>query len=162
MTGAVRLGQPFGLHFFEPRYRLLIAEVMQNWPESARRGESIVASSRGLLPTFIYAHMSPLAPTTPACLVQVRNCMIHPDGSADVMLTPVAYVSLEQVWERPNSRGLFEASCLRMGRLQTLQIERQVSGAAENESENEFHQFIHSRGALHAIISHLLAAQEQD
>lgn len=167
MTGIVRIGQAFGLHFFEPRYRLLIAEVMRDLPESARRGEPIVPSPQGQLPTFIYAHMSPLAPKTPACLVQVRNCMIHPDGSADVMLTPVAYVSLERVWARPNSGQLFQATCLRMGKSQSRQIERQQ---VNDVMEDEFHQFaingeglnVRSRGALNAIISHLLAAQEQD
>mmetsp|Transcript_12522 Transcript_12522/g.18377 ORF Transcript_12522/g.18377 Transcript_12522/m.18377 type:complete len:351 (-) Transcript_12522:632-1684(-) len=168
MRGMVRLGQAFGLHFFEPRYRLLIAEVMRDWPESARRGELIAASTQRRLPTFIYAHMSPLAPATPACLVQVHSCMIHPDGSADVMLTPVAYVSLERVWERSNSGRLFQATCLRMGQSQSRQIESQQ---INDVMENEFHQFavngegilnIRSRGALNAIISHLVAAQEQD
>mmetsp|Transcript_40940 Transcript_40940/g.46511 ORF Transcript_40940/g.46511 Transcript_40940/m.46511 type:complete len:283 (-) Transcript_40940:37-885(-) len=125
MTDVIRLGQTFGLHFFEPRYRTLIAEVMRDWPESARQGEAInnTASPTNSFPTFIYAHMAPLIPTTPACLVHVRQCIIHSDGSADVMLEPVAYVQLEQIWERPNSRHLYEATCRRMGLEQSQRLE---------------------------------------
>jgi len=72
MTGRVRIGQAFGLHFFEPRYRLLIQEVMADWPPEARQG-SAIAAHNGRFPTFIYANVSPLAPTTPACLVQVSQ-----------------------------------------------------------------------------------------
>jgi len=170
MTGAIRLGQGFGLHFFEHRYRLLIAEVMRGWPESARRGEVITASSKGFLPTFIYAHMAPLVPTTPACLVQVRQCMIHPDGTADVMLLPVAYVRLERIWEQPDSGHLYEASSLRMGREQSRQMEAQYHRGGSEIMGHEFHQFAAnpealddpSRRAMHAIVSYLLSAREQE
>lgn len=116
MPGFVSLGTRFQLHLFEPRYRLLIAEVMRGWPEAARRGGRIEPSpSTGSLPTFIYGHVSPLAATTPACLVEVHHCEIFPNGTADVELNPVAYVWLERVWQRRNSGRLYEASCLRMG-----------------------------------------------
>lgn len=32
MPGDVEIGKEFGLHFFEPRYRLLISEVMSPYP----------------------------------------------------------------------------------------------------------------------------------
>jgi hypothetical protein len=173
MTGALRLGRDIGLHFFEPRYRLLIAEVMRDWPVSARQGGPIGALTHGgdgrggRLPTFIYAHMAPLAPTTPACLVQVRQCIIHPDGSADVLLTPVSYVWLERVWERPNSGRLCSATCLRMGREQARQMEYQVhrggGGAGGGRGSNAIDVMQAdnlSRGNLNALLSYILAGRE--
>lgn len=128
MTGQVQLGQTIQLHFFEPRYRVLIASVMEGWPQSARRGEPICPNRQGQWPTFLYAHKGPLASGTPACLVQVRQCVIYPDGSADVALFVHAYVRLEQVRERHNSGRLWEATGVRMGRDESLHEERPMRG----------------------------------
>ena len=151
MPSAIRLGSPYGLHFFEPRYRLLMSEVMAPYPVSARRGErispmvpSLLPPSNNLrqngddddikadllnvleqnqsllgkyhLPTFIHAHQSPLRKNTPATIVQVRQCMVSRDGSADVYLEPIAYVWIDQVFERPGTGGLYEARGIRMGK----------------------------------------------
>lgn len=67
-------------------------------------------------PTFIHAHQSPLRRNTPATIVQVQHCAIAPDGSADVLLYPLAYVWLEKIWERPGTGGLIEARGIRMGK----------------------------------------------
>ncbi len=145
MPTSVQLGSPYGLHFFEPRYRLLISECMRSYPVSARRGEEIQPCVPGLspssnnittvsqnaevqslldinedimkkhyLPTFIHAHQSPLRRNTPACIVQVRHCIIQPDGSADVFLQPVSYIWIEEIWERPGTGSLYEARGVRM------------------------------------------------
>ena len=145
MPTSVRLGVEYGLHFFEPRYRILISEVMSGYPVSARRGQRIHPMIPGVyptnghirdeaikvqllnfletneslihqyqVPTFIHAHQSPLAPNTPATIVQVTYCQISPDGRADVMLNPIAYIWLQSIWERPGTGGLFEARGLRM------------------------------------------------
>ena len=150
MPSAIRLGSPYGLHFFEPRYRLLVAEVMAPYPVSARRGERISPMVPSLLPnntlrkngddddiisnllntleqnqtllgkyqlpTFIHAHQSPLRINSPATIVQVRQCMVSRDGSADVYLEPIAYIRIDQVFERPGTGGLFEARGIRMGK----------------------------------------------
>ena len=146
MPMAIRLGSEYGLHFFEPRYRVLISEVMSSFSVSARRGERISPVlpgsfpntnnrcsevsgkikelmaknddilSKHHLPTFIHAHQSPLRPNTPVTIVQVRQCRIQPDGSADVFLEPVGYMWLEQIWERPGTGGLVEARGIRMGK----------------------------------------------
>ena len=148
MPTRIRLGSEYGLHFFEPRYRLLISEVMSSFPVSARRGGPISPMVPGLsppssavaavasrnedvqnlfrqnrtllqnhhLPTFIHAHQSPLCRNAPACIVQVLNCIIQPDGSADVFLQPMAYVFVEELWERPGTGGLYEARGIRMGK----------------------------------------------
>ena len=66
------------------------------------------------VPTFIHAHQSPLAPNTPATIVQVTHCQISPDGRADVMLCPIAYIWLTSIWERVGTGGLVEGRGLRM------------------------------------------------
>mmetsp|Transcript_47568 Transcript_47568/g.101075 ORF Transcript_47568/g.101075 Transcript_47568/m.101075 type:complete len:410 (+) Transcript_47568:154-1383(+) len=150
MPSAVRLGSTYGLHFFEPRYRVLMSEVMASYPVSARRGQPISPMVPGLfppqrshgqvmaddmkafildlleknesmlrnyqLPSFIHAHQSPLRRNTPATIVQVQQCVIQPDGSADVFLEPLSYIWLEEIWERPGTGGLFEARGIRMGK----------------------------------------------
>ena len=128
MTGHVRLGHTVQLHFFEPRYRLLIHSVMAGWPESARRGEPICANRLGQWPSFLYAHKAPLSSGAPACLVQVKQCVIYPDGTADVSLLIHAYVRLERVWERRNSGRLYDATGFRMGREEILAEEQPRRG----------------------------------
>ena len=41
MPQRLALGEPYGLHFFEQRYRLLIQSVMASYPASARQGAEI-------------------------------------------------------------------------------------------------------------------------
>ena len=119
----VRLGQEFGLHFFEPRYRLLIEEVMADEPIAHRYGMPIVPLKGRTFPQFIYANHSSLAPGSPACLVQVRQCSIYPDRRADVVLKPIAYVWLERIVVSPNSGNLCEATVTQMGRRASYAIE---------------------------------------
>jgi hypothetical protein len=149
MPQHLKLGNPYGLHFFEPRYRVLISEVMGSFPVSARRGEQIVPMVPGLFPpprdrgqvmgddiksslldlletndtilnkyqypTFIHAHQSPLRRNSPATIVQVIQCHIQQDGSADVFMKPLAYIWLKDIWEKPGTGGLMEARGIRMG-----------------------------------------------
>jgi hypothetical protein len=84
--------------------------------------ESIVENFR--MPTFIHAHQSPLRHNAPATIVQVQNCIISADGSADVLLKPLAYIWIEKVVERPFSGGLYEAVGIRMGAEATAAYER--------------------------------------
>jgi len=109
MPGEACLGERFGLHFFEPRYRSLIAEVMAPFPASARTGHPIAANSAGFFPTFIYGNSSQLQPGVVATIVQVLQCYIYPDGTADVTLEPIAYSKIKQVGIRRNSNNLIEA-----------------------------------------------------
>ena len=50
MGSSVLLGSSYGLHFFEPRYRVLISEVLASYPVSARRGERIGPTVPGIFP----------------------------------------------------------------------------------------------------------------
>ncbi len=136
------LGVPYGLHFFEPRYHILISEVMAGYPVSARRGQQIRPYVPGIspsfsnsvsvmdddikssvldlveknesllgenhLPMFIHAHQDFRA-NCAATIVQVQICSISPNGSADVLLKPIAHIWIEKIWERPVTGGLYEA-----------------------------------------------------
>lgn len=108
MTGNVRLGLPIGLHLFEPRYKLMIQLVMQGYPAEARDGRQIVSED---LPYFVYAHGC----ASSACLVNVQRCRINENGTADVLLMPVANIKMERLWVQSNTGGLHFAQCLRLG-----------------------------------------------
>jgi hypothetical protein len=113
MTGEVRLGQPIGLHLFEPRYQLMIQLVMEGYPVEARDGRQIVAVDD--LPCFVYAHAAPFSASSPACLVNIQRCRINENGTADVLLIPVAHVKMERLWLQSNTGQLHFAQCLRLG-----------------------------------------------
>uniref|UniRef100_A0A7S1FX55 Uncharacterized protein n=1 Tax=Corethron hystrix TaxID=216773 RepID=A0A7S1FX55_9STRA len=119
MPGRVNLGEQFGLFFFEPRYRLLIREVMAGQPEQNLRGHPLDVDSRRNFPEFIYVNQAPLRRGTMGVVVQVRRCRINYDGTADVMLNPSRHVWVERVWERPGTGGLCHATVIRMGNAAT-------------------------------------------
>jgi hypothetical protein len=122
-SGVERLRELIGLHFFEHRYRLLIHHVMEGYNVDNHSG--FVLQRNGEYPTFVYADMVPFA--SPACLVEVRQCTIRPDQSADVMLKPVAFTWMERLWEAPNTGCLHFAQCLRMGREDLQVLEEHVN-----------------------------------
>lgn len=117
MGQSITLGEPYGLHFFEPRYRRLIAEVMSPFPASAKQGGPIECADGQSPPVFIHANVHPLTRSSPAVLVQVIRCGIHPrDGRADVFLLPIAYVSMERIWEEERANDhLYHGMCMRVG-----------------------------------------------
>jgi hypothetical protein len=114
------LGRSYGLHFFEPRYRRLIADVMAPFPVEARQGGPIECAQGQSPPLFIHANVHPVMRSSIAFLVQVVRCRIYPaDGRADVFLLPIAYLRIETLWEQPNSGHLYQAQCLRAGPRET-------------------------------------------
>lgn len=123
MPYQVALGERYALHLFEPRYRILIAQVMEGQPAEARRGGRLLAQQQRPA-CFVHAHRAPLEPTAPAVLVEVVQCHMFPDGRANVVLLPVRYVRLERIEVRPDQGNLFHAQALRMGRAMTEQLER--------------------------------------
>lgn len=126
MPGIVQIGIPIRIFFFEPRYRLLITELMSKFPDEYSRGIEIVddkTRSHRLydmknggytVPTFLYAN-KPLRRGNSASVVQVRYCTIYPDKTANVVLMPISTVRIEQVWERLESNHLYEARVMKMG-----------------------------------------------
>lgn len=117
---------------------------MKGQPETAKQNGRILRP-----PYFIHANRGPLAPTTPATLVQIIQCQLHADGRADVLVLPTAYVWLEKLWVEKDD--LIQAQCLKMPQRVTLdmiQLARQeamvqVMGALMDQfgssgSEDEF------------------------
>lgn len=148
MLGQVQLGHSFGLHFFEPRYRHLIATVMRGYES---QGEPLEEEEG---PTFLYAHTSPLAPMAVACVVQVQRCHIYPDGSADVTLVPIHYVWLEKIREIPQTGRLYEGQSLRMSHGHSLLIEEQDDEDTMMHFMDQ-HRGQPSEGVMQAILSYL-------
>jgi len=132
MPDTINLNRPIGLHFFEQRYRILIHSVMQPYPNEARRGQPLKEvlknmppgnNKRNEYPKFIYAHASPLQKGSPAVIVEVQQCLIHPNGTADVVLLPVQFVWLEHIWEAPNAGALYFAQARKMNAESSSQME---------------------------------------
>lgn len=71
----------------------MIAELMRHQPDEAKRGGRIRNP-----PVFVHANRGPLAPTTPATLVEVVRCEIFEDGRADLLLLPKAVSMWKCVW----------------------------------------------------------------
>jgi len=118
-------GRPFGLHFFEPRYRRLINEVMAPYPEEFRNGR-VTSLENGITspPTFIYGNRSPLKRGQAAIIVQVVQCFIRDNGAADVFLLPLEHGRIEQVWEQVNYNDhLYVARLMKMGEEEQNDIE---------------------------------------
>jgi hypothetical protein len=120
MPCQIRLGEMYGLHLFEPRYRIMIQELMDSCenPEEARHGGTIRARTvDGVVqpPLLIHAcEGSRLGPGEKACLVQVLQCDTYEYGTADVRFLPVAWVKLERIWVRPSSGHLFYGKATRI------------------------------------------------
>jgi hypothetical protein len=116
----LRIGQIYGLHLFEPRYRIMIRDLMQATenPEIASSGGTIKPSIRdGVVtpPLLVHANLgSRLAPGENACLVQVVRCNTYEEGQADVQLLPVAWCRLGRICVRPNAGHLFYARVMRL------------------------------------------------
>jgi len=113
-------GEVIHLFFFEPRYRLLIREVMANRNDRERSGLAIAAPRpRFLLASFGFA-------THAAVLVEVCRCRIRWDGTAEVSLVPVSdapfLVSMTDVGVRPQTGGLQEATLSKTPSIATLPI----------------------------------------
>ena len=124
MPGNIILGEAFEIYFFEPRYRRLIAEVMDPYPSKYSHGVPIPTDNDIASPKFIYAHCAPLQKGALACIVQVLQCLINPDGTASVMLEPVSHVNIESVWVRSREGlRLFEARSIKMGFDESMEIE---------------------------------------
>ena len=88
------------LFIFEDRYRRMMREIMATGDESSIAGRA----------SFILAHTGTVATGDAAMLVEVRKCVVHPDGTANVELVPILKGSLRDTVERPDSGQLYDAS----------------------------------------------------
>jgi len=89
MPGAVRLGQRMNLHFFEPRYKILIRRV---WSSHHRY--------------FVYSPWAPAVGRS-AAVVRVDRARFWRDGRASIVARVVAaQVLLSDVWVEEGTGGL--------------------------------------------------------
>jgi hypothetical protein len=120
MPCQLKLGEIFGLHLFEPRYRIMVRDLMDKCenPEEATSGGKIREGRRdGVLepPLLIHACLATrLQPGKMACLVQVVWCRTYEYGTADVQLVPIAWVKLGNSWVKPSSGHLMYGKASRI------------------------------------------------
>ena len=121
MPCSVTLGETYGLHLFEPRYRRMIRDLMDacDNPAAARNGEPIrpgVTPDGMLQPPLIIHFCLPqhLRKGAIAVLVQVLWCRTYEQDTADVQLMPIAWVKLDQIWSRRDQGDLFYAHATRL------------------------------------------------
>jgi len=101
------LGYVFQLHLFEPRYRLLIKEVMAGRPASENNGMRISSLPK---PTFLFCYgPQPIKPGSPGCIVEIRRCVLQYNGTAEILVVPKHFVVIEELHERPSSGRLLDA-----------------------------------------------------
>ena len=113
--------------------------MLAPYPVAFRRGDPIQLEGSGHrhYPKFIYANHSPLERGAPAVIVEVRQCLINPNGTADVFLCPTAYIWLEDIRERPNSGALYDARAIRMTEASAAALERQAAEAEARRMAQE-------------------------
>ena len=96
MPGNLRLTEPIGLHFFEPRYRKLIAVAMQTdrrfvWASGGLRpylNPTLTPTPTPTLTRFVWAS-GRLSAGQRVYLCEAHNVRTYPDGRADLHVLPV-------------------------------------------------------------------------
>ena len=104
--------ETYSLYLFEPRYRLMVEQLLnthEEWQRKANSGEDV-----GPYPPlyFLHAHRglgSHHGQPCVALLVQIVRCMGMPTGHYDVTLQVDALVRLERFWVEPNTGHLYHA-----------------------------------------------------
>jgi hypothetical protein len=133
MSGDVVLGQSYGLHLFEYRYRYMIRSIMSHQKQRISASRNGVTEKGKQSVYFIHANRGNVRRSEMAVLVQVMHCQIYPDGRADIVVLPVHHVWIERSWlydennsiapQRPviptPPNNLFYAQCLKMGQAAT-------------------------------------------
>ena len=104
----VSIGEEISIRLFEPRYRLLITEIMVGRSDREKSGFPLSAPR----PRFLFACRSDDWDRA-ACIMEVRRCVIHQYGVADISIVPVAWTILESLTTRPESGGLLDGTLLR-------------------------------------------------
>lgn len=87
----------YQLHFFEPRYRIMMAELM--------RGLGRAPGDDG--PVFLHVVDMRGPHAKAAALVRIRECVFSHDGRAVADLQVVGSVRLKRCWVRPQTYSLY-------------------------------------------------------
>ena len=88
----------YQLHLFEPRYRLMMAELMSGYNNESLEGNR---------PVFLHVVDMRGPHAEAAALVQVMSCAFARDGRCLVDLQVVGSVKLRRCWVRPESFSLY-------------------------------------------------------
>lgn len=108
--GHVILGEQYVITLNEPKYRLMMNELLKNQCiDECRNGHHITK-----LVTLIHANRLPLEKSQTAILVYITNCHWLLDGTVSISVLPYQHVWLEQLYEQPNTFGLIYGQCLKM------------------------------------------------
>jgi len=103
---AAKVGLYLTLNIFEPRYRMLITEVMDGKSSSELNGRMIKLNR----PRFIFANERELRSGTDGFLVEICRCTILEGARAKIKIQFMRRVELKQLRLRPGvENGLFEA-----------------------------------------------------
>lgn len=102
----------YSLYLFEPRYRLMVEQLLSTHEEWQRKAEA--GENAGPSPPlyFLHAHRGLGCHRGQPCvalLVQIVSCMGMPTGHYDVTLQVDALVRLERFWVEPNTGHLYHA-----------------------------------------------------
>jgi Lon protease-like protein len=103
------IGMEIDLRLFEPRYRLMINEVMTGRSDRERSGFPMVAPR----PRFVFANRSDTWSKNIVCVVEVYRCIFRRDGIADITIVPVHWAVLSELVQRPLSGGLMDGVVMR-------------------------------------------------
>ncbi len=119
MPCQLQIGELYGLHLFEPRYRVMVHDLIaacDNPIEAANGGKIRIGTQDGVRqpPLLIHACLGRAAPGELACLVQLVWCQIYENRTADVRLLPIAWVKLDRIWIRRNAGNLFYSKAWRL------------------------------------------------
>jgi len=87
----------YQLHFFEPRYRIMITELMN--------GHGQAPGDNGPIFIHVVDVRGPRAKV--GALVRIRECVFAPDGRAVADLEVIGSVRLKRCWVRPQSYSLY-------------------------------------------------------
>lgn len=100
--------QSMNLHLFEPRYRLMIAEIMNNRPVRDTSG-NLIPSPR---PRFLMSSglSAPLVAGDPVFVVEILRCRVKNDGRALITIQCVRQTRLQSMYVRQNGFSLIDAT----------------------------------------------------
>ena len=118
MRYSATLHEAMNIRLYEPRYQIMIEEIMAGRASVERIGFPI-AKPR---PRFLFSCKSSTWKTKTACVVEVRRCHVHRAGATDIVMTPVEWVLMEDVSIRPESAGLYEATIVRFPKRSTMPV----------------------------------------
>jgi hypothetical protein len=110
MRPALVLMEPLIIQTFEPRYFLMLFELMHRRHNHERLGNFFLAPR----PKFLLSvGMSfPLQIGDPIYVVEVMCCTVREDACAEIFVIPVLKTELQGISERPNSNHLYDAMVL--------------------------------------------------